>query len=79
MASLTADVGKRLERLPQELHDEFPQNPIDTIRQDVASDARAILARAHFTDFVPVLVHRTVRQRILAHEPRARLAGSGER
>ena len=65
MATLTADVAKRLERLPQELHDEFPQIPVETIQQDVTTDAQAMIAEAHFTDFVPLLVHRAVRQRLL--------------
>ena len=52
-------------RLPQGLHDEFPQIPVETIQQDVTTDAQAMIAQAHFTDFVPLLVHRAARQRLL--------------
>lgn len=64
MAPLTADLAKRLERLPRDLRDEFPEIPFETIAHDVDSDARELMAGARFNDFVPVLVHRAVRERL---------------
>jgi hypothetical protein len=66
MATLTADLEKRLKRLPQDLHGEFPDVPADTIERTVDAGARELLAQARFHDFVPVLVHKAVRAQLLA-------------
>jgi hypothetical protein len=62
MASLTPDVARRLERLPEDLRAEFPSVQLETIRGDVDTHARELLESARFDDFVPVLVHRAVRE-----------------
>jgi hypothetical protein len=66
MATLTADLEKRLKRLPQDLQGEFPHVPPDTIERTVDAGARELLAQARFHDFVPVLVHKAVRAQLLA-------------
>jgi hypothetical protein len=66
MATLTADLEKRLKRLPEDLHEEFPEIPVDTIERTVDAGARELVARARFNDFVPVLVHKVVREQLLA-------------
>jgi hypothetical protein len=66
MPTLTADLEKRLKRLPQDLQGEFPDVPPDTIERTVEAGARELLAQARFHDFVPVLVHKAVRQQLLA-------------
>jgi hypothetical protein len=68
MAELNAEVARRLERLPRELQDEFPQVPLDSIARHVEDGARLLLREARFPDFVPLLVHRAVRER-LRHGP----------
>ena len=70
MATLTADLEKRLKRLPQDLQSEFPDVPADTIERTVDAGARELIARARFNDFVPLLVHKAVREQLRA----ARLA-----
>lgn len=64
MATLPADVARRLERLPEDLQSEFPDVPLETIKHDVDSGARSLMAGARFSDFVPVLVHRAVREQL---------------
>jgi hypothetical protein len=66
MTTLTADLAKRLKRLPQDLQHEFPDVPADTIERNVDVGARALMAGARFTDFVPVLVHKAVREQLLS-------------
>jgi hypothetical protein len=66
MATLTADLERRLKRLPQDLQGEFPDVPADTIERTVDAGARELLAQARFHDFVPVLVHKAVREQLLA-------------
>lgn len=66
MATLTADLEKRLKRLPQDLQGEFPDVPADMIERTVDAGARELMARARFNDFVPVLVHKLAREQLLA-------------
>jgi hypothetical protein len=66
MATLTADLEKRLKRLPQDLQGEFPDVPADTIERTVDAGARDLIARARFHDFVPLLVHKAAREQLLA-------------
>lgn len=57
---------RKLVHLRVDLEREFPQVPaehLDEHLEDVASD---LLARAHFEEFVPLLVHRHVRSRLVA-------------
>ena len=64
LATLPTDVARRLERLPEDLQSEFPDVPLETIKHGVDSGASSLLASARFSDFVPVLVHRAVREQL---------------
>ena len=66
MVALTDDLMRRLEQLPADLKAEFPHVPLDTIERDVKAGVRELVELARFHDFVPVLVHRTVRERLRA-------------
>jgi hypothetical protein len=66
LAALTDDLKRRLDKLPQDLQAEFPHVPLDTIERDVSAGVRELVERARFHDFVPVLVHRSVRERLRA-------------
>jgi hypothetical protein len=66
MAALTDDLIRRLEQLPVDLKAEFPHIPLDTIERDVKAGMHELVERARFHDFVPVLVHRNVRERLRA-------------
>jgi hypothetical protein len=66
MAALTDDLMRRLDRLPADLKAEFPHVPLDMIERDVKAGVHELVERARFHDFVPVLVHRTVRERLRA-------------
>jgi Protein of unknown function (DUF3562) len=66
MAALTDDLRRRLARLPAELQAEFPNVPLEAIERDVNVGVHALVEQARFNDFVPVLVHRTVRERLRA-------------
>jgi hypothetical protein len=66
LAASTTDIAKRLERLPWDLHEEFPDVPFEAIEQDVRAGAEELVASARFNDFVPVLVHRAVRDQLRA-------------
>jgi len=64
MATMTADLARRLERISSDLKAEFPDVPIEAIQHDLDAGARELTKRARFNDFVPVLVHRAVRERL---------------
>jgi hypothetical protein len=66
LAALTDDLKRRLEKLPADLQAEFPDIPLDTIERDVNAGVHELVEQARFNDFVPVLVHRTVRERLRA-------------
>ena len=61
---LTITAAKKIEQLPRYLHAEFPTAPIEAIEHDVEERLHDLIAGAHFDDFVPLLVHRSVRQRL---------------
>ena len=61
MATLNDDLSRRLKRVPCDLKDEFPEVPLDEIESDVGTATRRLSETAHFTDFLPVLVHRAAR------------------
>ncbi|HTS72254.1 MAG TPA: DUF3562 domain-containing protein [Gaiellaceae bacterium] len=70
MTTLTEDLTRRLRRIPAELKAEFPDVELDAIERDVDQSVRELSQRARFNDFVPLLVHKAVRERL-----RARHAG----
>jgi hypothetical protein len=59
------ETRRKLDHLPALLEDEFPGLPHAAVVQTVESISGALLARATIEDFVPVLVHRFARERIL--------------
>jgi hypothetical protein len=75
MAQATAEVEKRLVRLPHELNTEFPHISLRLIEGHVARCARELIGSARFQDYVPVLVHKAVRERLRASQ-RSAEAGS---
>lgn len=64
MTTLNEDLERRLKRVPCDLKDEFPQVPLEDIERDVETVTRDLGRTAHFTDFLPLLVHRAVRDRL---------------
>lgn len=66
MSVLTADTERRVQRIPADLKAEFPDVPSDVLEHDVDEGARELIENARFTDFVPVLIHRSVREQLLA-------------
>lgn len=66
MNGLTKTGSKRIEQVPPRLKHEFPQVPLDTIEQGVEEHVRRLIVSAHFDDYVPLLVHRAVRERLRA-------------
>jgi hypothetical protein len=69
---LTMNAAKQIEHLPEYLHEEFPDAPVAVIEHDVEERVRDLIAEAHFDDFVPLLVHKSVRERLRTISPRAR-------
>jgi len=55
----------KLEHVPGRLVDEFPDVPRDEVMRTVGRVSHALLRVARFTDFVPLLTHRYVRERVL--------------
>jgi len=66
MTTLTEDLTRRLRRIPAELKAEFPDVELDAIERDVDESVRELSQRARFNDFVPLLVHKAVRERLRA-------------
>jgi len=66
----------KLDHVPQRLSDEFADVSPADVEPKVAEVARVLLAEARFTDFVPLLAHRFVRERLLdeGHEQVRRAA-----
>ena len=63
---LSRATAKQIEQLPRYLHNEFPSAPVDAIEHEVEERLRDLIAIAHFDDYVPLLVHRSVRERLRA-------------
>jgi hypothetical protein len=66
MTTLTEDLARRLRGIPAELKAEFPDVELDAIERDVVRSVQELSRRAGFNDFVPLLVHKTVRERLRA-------------
>jgi hypothetical protein len=63
---LTVTAAKKIEQLPRYLHNEFPDAPVAGIEHDVEERLHELIASAHFDDYVPLLVHSTVREHLRA-------------
>jgi hypothetical protein len=59
------ETRRKLDHVPALLEDEFPGLPHAAAVEAVEAVSSDILARATIEDFVPVLVHRFARERIL--------------
>jgi hypothetical protein len=59
------DTRRKLDHVPELLEDEFPGLPHDAAVETVETISSDLLALATIEDFVPVLVHRFARERIL--------------
>ena len=64
-----ASTQLRLNRVTVDLRREFPHLPDDHVEQVFRSVADDLLERAHFDDFVPLLVHRRAAERLRAMSP----------
>jgi hypothetical protein len=61
---LNDSVKKRLRQAEAEVTREFGQLDPDVVRREFARVSDELLATARVTDFVPVLVHRQVREHL---------------
>jgi hypothetical protein len=59
------ETRRKLDHVPGLLEDEFPDLPHAAAVQTVEAISSDLLANATIEDFVPVLVHRFARERIL--------------
>ncbi len=66
------ETERKLEHVPERLLDEFPEVPAEPVEREVRAVARQLLGRARFTDFVPLLVHRFVREALLDRGAKSR-------
>lgn len=64
MATLSPDMKRRFERLAQDLEREFPDVPADAIEADLQNRIWSLSGKARFNDFVPLLAHKAVRERL---------------
>jgi hypothetical protein len=64
MATLNDDLSGRLKRVPCDLKDEFPEVSLDEIESEVGTVTCRLSDTAHFTELLPVLVHRAARDRL---------------
>ncbi|HWB21781.1 MAG TPA: DUF3562 domain-containing protein [Gaiellaceae bacterium] len=65
---LTVTAARKIEQLPRYLKHEFPDAPFEAIQHDIEERVHELIVSAHFDDYVPLLVHRTVREHLRAHD-----------
>jgi hypothetical protein len=66
VTTLIADIQKRLRHVPSEPEAEFPDVPVDRIRDDVGAHTERLLENARVTEYIPILVHKEIRARLRA-------------
>jgi hypothetical protein len=66
MNGLTMEAARRIHDLPRTLKAEFPTVPLEAIEHDIEQRVDELIERARFDDYVPLLVHRAVRERLRA-------------
>ncbi len=76
MLQLHEGTRRKLERLPEVLKAEFPDETPGNVELEVSTIARDMLADARIEDFVPVLVHRFAREHLLERNRDAVASGS---
>lgn len=62
---LEPDAQRNLRHIPAALHTEFPDVIQEDLEAEVETVTREVLATARIDSFVPVLVHRFARERLL--------------
>jgi hypothetical protein len=74
--AVLVDTKLKLDHVAYRLSDEFRDISAADVQQDVAEVSRILLAHARFTDFVPLLTHRFVREHLVdeGHEHLLRAA-----
>ncbi len=55
----------KLAHMKQLLDDEFDATPASRIAYDVEAETKRLLPEAHFDDYIPILVYRSVREHLL--------------
>src|SRR5262245_786291 len=73
-ATVNGETRRKLSHIPERLTDEFPDEPDERVELEVEAMSDRLLMRARFTDFVPLLVHRFVRERLRNRGARQRAA-----
>ena len=63
---VSASTRARLDRVTVDLLREFPHLPDERVEQVFRTVVDDLLERAHFDDFVPLLVHRRAAERLRA-------------
>jgi len=58
------DNRRRLQQVEKRLTGEFPDLAVSMVQGEVRTVSAGLLARARFTDFVPLLVYRMARERL---------------
>jgi len=70
----TGETPRKLDHLPTRLSQEFSGVTPDDVRPGVVEVAQRLLGHARFTDYVPVLTYRYVREHLLDQGHRLRRA-----
>jgi phage terminase Nu1 subunit (DNA packaging protein) len=70
MTAASEATRKTLQRIPVELHREFPDVPLEQISELVEVLAHRLLVAARFDNFVPLLAHRLARERLATRKER---------
>ena len=68
------ETRRKLEHVPDGLEKEFPEEPPNRVEREVDVVSDQLLRGARFPDYVPLLVHRFVRERLLDRGARRRSA-----
>jgi hypothetical protein len=68
---VTSETKEKIDKLPERLSEEFADVEPSTVEKEVAEVAQDLLHDAKVEDFVPLLAHRYIRERLLeeGHEP----------
>ena len=66
------ETRRKLEHIPGRLTEEFPDEPDERVEREVEVVSGELLTRARFPDFVPLLVHRFLREHLLDRGARRR-------
>jgi hypothetical protein len=62
------ETERRLKQVEKRLSAAFPDAADSLVRREIRAMYAELLRRARFTDFVPLLVYRLARERLLEHQ-----------